>query len=167
MNALDTKYPYSQILPIAQRVLALLAPHCDRCEIAGSVRRQKPECKDIEVVAIPKPYDTGLFTSGIATVLNQWPIVKGQLPCLYTQRILPEGIKLDFFVANPENFGYIYMLRTGSREFNFKWVIDLKNLGYKPHDGAIYSNGHPVRVPEESDVFRLLKRDFVKPENRI
>ncbi len=86
-------------LQIAEKVKAQLAPHCERIEIAGSIRRKKPDVGDIEIVAIPKPYNIGLFESGIATIVKQWEKVKGELPCKYTQRILPEGIKLDLFFA--------------------------------------------------------------------
>ena len=63
---------YEVAIEIAEKVKALLLPHCERIEIAGSVRRKKPNVKDIEIVAIPKPFDTGLFESGIATVVNKW-----------------------------------------------------------------------------------------------
>ncbi len=42
-------------LEIAEKTKELLAPYCERIEIAGSIRRKKPEVKDIELVAIPKP----------------------------------------------------------------------------------------------------------------
>src|SRR5690348_10860398 len=103
-----------EALKIAERVKAQLEPYCHRIEIAGSIRRKKPEVKDIEIVAFPKHYETGLFESGIATVVNQWSKVKGDLDfdkCKYTQRILPEGIKLDLFFAREFNWGYIYAIR--------------------------------------------------------
>jgi DNA polymerase/3'-5' exonuclease PolX len=37
---------------IAERIKAELAPYTERIEIAGSVRRRKPEVKDIELVAV-------------------------------------------------------------------------------------------------------------------
>ena len=46
---------YEEALKIAEEVKALLAPHCLRIEIAGSIRRKKPEVKDIEIVAYPSP----------------------------------------------------------------------------------------------------------------
>lgn len=52
---------HSTALVIAEKIKAQLAPHCDRIEIAGSIRRKKPEVKDIEIVVIPKPYEVGLF----------------------------------------------------------------------------------------------------------
>ena len=103
---------------IANAAVEQLRPHCERSEIAGSIRRRRPEVGDIEIVASPKPYGTGLFESGIATVVNQWPKVKGELPCKYTQRVLPEGIKLDLFFADETTWGVVYAIRTGSAAFS-------------------------------------------------
>ncbi|HET8885572.1 MAG TPA: hypothetical protein VFM70_04375 [Salinimicrobium sp.] len=152
---------------IAERVKTLLAPHCIRIEIAGSIRRKKPEVKDIEIVAIPKPYQTGLFEDGIATVVNQWQKVKGDLPCKYTQRILPEGIKLDLFFAEPGNWGLILAIRTGSAAYSHKilaagWV----KRGYKSEGGFLSASGKTIMIPEEIDLFTRLGLPFLEPEKR-
>lgn len=148
---------YWDALAIAEKVKAMLAPHCERIEIAGSIRRKKLDVKDIEIVAIPKPYDTGLFASGIATVVGRWQKVKGELPCKYTQRILPEGIKLDLFFAEKRNWGLIYAIRTGSADYSHHilatgWV----KAGYKSEGGFLMSNGHQVAVLEEEDLFQRI-----------
>lgn len=154
-------------LEIAESVKAQLAPHCQRIEIAGSIRRKKPDVKDIEIVAIPKPYDTGLFASGVATVVNQWPKIKGELPCKYTQRMLPERIKLDLFFAVRENWGLIYAIRTGSDDYCYKvfgkkWV----EKGYHSIDGHLTANGKRVAVLEEADLFYRIGLPYVEPEFR-
>jgi DNA polymerase/3'-5' exonuclease PolX len=154
-------------LEIAEKTKELLAPYCERIEIAGSIRRKKPEVKDIELVAIPKPYDVGLFESGIATVVNQWKKVKGELPCKYTQRLLPDGITLDLFFANQENWGLIYALRTGSTDYSHKvlatgWV----KLGYNSEGGQLNINGKEINIPEEKDLFKLIGIHYIEPELR-
>jgi len=75
------KFAYDEAHSIAVRVLELLQPHCIRCEIAGSIRREKSEVKDIEIVAIPKPYQAGLFQDGIAEIVNQWQKAKVATLC--------------------------------------------------------------------------------------
>lgn len=157
----------AEALSIAERVKSLLAPHCDRIEIAGSIRRKKEEVKDIEIVAIPKPYEVGLFSSGIATVVNKWEKVKGELPCKYTQRILPEGIKLDLFFAERGNWGLIYAIRTGSAEYSHKvlangWV----KMGYRSENGYLIANGKEIATLEEGDLFHRLNIPYVAPEFR-
>ncbi len=154
-------------IEIAERVKSQLAPHCERIEIAGSIRRRKCVVGDIEIVAIPKPYDVGLFASGIAPIVSAWPKVRGELPCKYTQRLLPEGIALDLFFATAENWGLIYAIRTGSADYSHRvlacgWVRN----GYKSVGGMLTRDGVAVAVPEERDLFRLSGVPWVEPENR-
>lgn len=152
---------------IANQVKKELAPFCDRIEIAGSIRRKKPEVKDIEIVAIPKPYDVGLFETGIATIINRWEKVKGDLPCKYTQRIHPSGIKIDLFFADHLNWGIIFAVRTGSAEFSHKrlacgWVAK----GYKSENGYLCREGTRIPVPEEETLFNLIGLKYQEPETR-
>ena len=156
-----------QAMTIAERVKTQLMPYCDRIEIAGSIRRHKPEVGDIEVVLIPKPYDIGLFTSGIALIVNTWTKVRGELPCKYTQRMLPDGIALDLFSATKKNWGLIYAIRTGSADYSHRvlacgWVRN----GYKSANGMLSRNGVVVQVHEEHDLFRLAGVQWVEPEAR-
>jgi len=153
---------------IAQKTLKVLKQHCERIEIAGSIRREKPEPNDIEIVAIPKPYGVGLFESGIAIVVNKWQKVKGELPCKYTQRILPEGIKIDLFFATPDNWGLIFALRTGSKDYSHKvlasrWV----QFGYKSENGMLIRDGKIYPVREENELFEMLGLEWVEPRLRV
>tara|TARA_R110002074_G_scaffold243116_2_gene414896 strand:- start:852 stop:1337 length:486 start_codon:yes stop_codon:yes gene_type:complete len=158
---------HREALLIAEKVKAMLAPHCERVEIAGSIRRKKAEVKDIEIVAIPKPYGVGLFESGIATVVNQWPKVKGNLPCKYTQRTLPEGIKLDLFFATKENWGMIFAIRTGSAEYSHKTLArKWTSLGYKSEGGHLYIDDKKLDFLEEKDLFDKLGIKYLEPEFR-
>lgn len=168
---------YDIAIEIANETLELLRPHCYRCEIAGSLRRKKPEVKDIEIVAIPKPFDVGLFKTGLATVVNRWPKIKGTLtqwpprkgesPCKYTQRLLPQGINLDLWFATEHNWGLIYATRTGSAEFSHKvlacgWV----KQGYRSVDGYLTKDGKKYAVREEEELFALIGLPCVPPELR-
>jgi|GEM_PF-415895 len=176
---IDTKtlnMEYEKALAIAEEALEQLRPHCYRCEIAGSIRRKKPEVKDIDLVVIPKPFDIGLLESGIASVVNRWGFVKGnlqtytgkaELPCKYTQRILPEGIAIDLFFANKLNWGYIYALRTGSLNHNLRVLVNgWEKQGYKSVDGFLTKDGKVVEVGEEQDLFKIIGIPYVKPEHR-
>lgn len=158
---------------IAERMKAELAPHCERIEIAGSIRRRKTEVGDIEIVAIPKPYDVGLFASGVALVLDRLPIVRGHLPCKATQRMLPEGIALDVFFATRENWGLIFAIRTGSADYSHHVLAHgWARRGYVSKWGMLRyldgrdSDGRAIATPEEEDVFRIAGVSWVPPEAR-
>lgn len=161
------RYTHATAYKIALEVIKQLKPYCERIEIAGSLRRKKADIGDIEIVAIPKPYSTGLLESGFATVVNKWEKVKGELPCKYTQRILPEGIKLDLFIAEEGNWGSILATRTGSADYSYKvlangWV----RQGFKSDGGYLFRDGEKYEVKEEKDLFRLIGIPYVEPEYR-
>ena len=124
---------YQKALITAEKVKALLEPHCER----------------------------------IALVVNRWQKVKGQLPCKYTQRILPEGIKLDLFFAEPENWGLILAVRTGSAGYSHQvlakgWV----KKGYKSINGYLTKEGRKYDVREEKDLFNRIGLPWCDPQFR-
>ena len=41
-----------KIQPVANDIVDFIRPYCARAEVAGSIRRQKADVKDVEIVAI-------------------------------------------------------------------------------------------------------------------
>lgn len=161
------KYEYAK--QKADEVLEWLKPECYRIEIAGSVRRKKPDdIKDIEIVAIPKPYDIDLFASGIALKMKQVKINKGKPgpKCKYIQ-FAYDGIKIDLFFANPENWGFIFAIRTGSAEFSQQLAKTWVRLGYRGYDGYLTRANKRIAVREEIELFKLLGLRYIEPEKRF
>jgi DNA polymerase/3'-5' exonuclease PolX len=165
---------------IAEKYLDLLKPYCWRIEIAGSIRREKPEVKDIEIVVLLSEFDSDFDSVdhqiprdlvGFCYEVNKLKKVKGEPTGKYTQRILPEGINLDLFMANERNWGLIFAIRTGSAEFSHKvlangWV----RAGYKSVNGMLRQNISPykeiVDVREEQDLFDLIGVPYIEPNQR-
>ena len=152
---------HTKALEIAKKIEAELRPFCDRIQIAGSIRRQKANVKDIEIVAIPNDR----FQLGL--IVNRWKKIRGDVGGKYIQRILPEGINLDLFFASEKNWGHILAIRTGSAEYShlilaIGWVI----AGYKSIDGTLHKGSNPIEVREEADLFRLIGLDYVEPQYR-
>lgn len=169
MSNTTNRLPLDQARHIAVGVLLQLDPHCEVISLAGSIRRERPTIGDIEIVCVPRPYDPSpLFASGIATVVNQWEKVKGELPCRYTQRILPEGIKLDLFLVDYDGFGLQRAIRTGSADWCRTvlapaWV----RAGYHSEGGLLRrADGSVVPVRTEPELFRLIGLPWVDPRDR-
>ena len=119
------------------------------------------------MVAIPKPYDVGLFERGIATVVNRWPKMRGELPCKYTQRRLPDGIALDLFFATPENWGSILLIRTGDWRYSKHFMGTLlRQHGLRQEGGYVRRGDAIVPTPEEEDMYRLTGQQWLAPELR-
>lgn len=48
------RYPRKEAMEVAHNVVGALRECCERIEIAGSLRREKPDCGDVDICVIPK-----------------------------------------------------------------------------------------------------------------
>ena len=145
---------------IARDFISQIQPFCSRAEIAGSVRRGKAEVKDIEICAIPK----SLFELKI--IMDKQYYIKGRFPAKYSQ-IVYQGKTIDIFWANKDNWGNIFLIRTGDWEFS-KWIMGVKTrqVGLKQRDGYLWRGDERLNCPEERDFFNRLGMNYIEPRNR-
>lgn len=161
--------PLAEALNIATSIVAELGPYCEQIEIAGSIRRQRSTIGDVEIVCLPHPYEPApLLRSGIALALEDWPAVKGFLPCRYTQRKHPSGMTVDVFMPDPRGFGLQLAIRTGSAAWSHQvlaraWV----RAGYRSEGGLLRDMaGRVVYTPDERTLFQLIGLPWVEPRDR-
>jgi DNA polymerase/3'-5' exonuclease PolX len=169
---------------IAKKWIETLKPFCDRIEIAGSIRRNKYEIKDIDLVAIPKTTDIPGLLQGFTTTFNA---LEDAIPRLfmdhkylatlksgpkYKQLLLNEGIHLELWIVTPPaSWGVIYLQRTGPEDFGH-WAVTQKNKGgalpsyLHVEGGAIWHRSRKLETPEEKDVFEILGMDYIEPDQR-
>ena len=160
---------YQEILPIAEKYKKILEPYCkrNRCRIAGSIRRKCPDCGDIELVIIREPNKL----EELKSVVGEWKRIRGSITGRYLQVEVPEGIKLDIFIAvdDGSNWGNIYVIRTGNAKFS-KWIMGTKakQEGYKHREGFLWTKDTDIKCEcyEEKDVFFYLNMDWLEPEER-
>ena len=169
MSTTTNRMPWDQAVEIAVPVLQQIQPHCEVAHLAGSIRRETPTVGDIEIVCVPKPYNaTPLFRDGLAAVVEQWPKGKGELPCRYTQRLLPCGMKLDLFMVESDGYSLQLAIRTGSARWSHEvlaraWV----RAGYRSEGGLLLRrDGKVVPVRTESALFQLIGLPWVHPRDR-
>lgn len=180
------KRPLPDMLPVAERIAARLAPHCLRIEIAGSIRRQCPIIGDIEIVAIPRPVygmfniPTGKTEIGDRLEWDNIPMTKNG-PRYKQFTIEDEGneYQVDLFLANEDNWGLILLLRTGPAEFSKRMETSVEVGGLMPErfivaGGAVWEKqmhrGTPIETiigtEEEVEMFRLWEMDYIEPKDR-
>ena len=151
---------------IAKSLKQLLQPYCARIEIAGSVRREKEYCKDIEIVLIPGNANK-LFNVLGMHLLKLDPYFKYIKNGAKYKQFKYQGETIDMFIAHPDNWGYIFAIRTGSAEYSHNtlatgWV----KKGFKGENGFLTKNGVIVPVKEETDLFNLIGVEYAEPKDR-
>lgn len=169
---------------IAKTVLQRIQKVVDRVEIAGSIRRKKSSVKDVELVVMTNNYEelykrlsrVGRFIKPGTPEIIDW---EPKMNAKYVRMLLNEGIKLDMFVANPDNWGALLCMRTGSAangegDSYAGFVPKMFSQWKRASGGGKMSQCQPMMpdglllsVPEEQDFFDLCNVRWVDPELRI
>ncbi len=173
---MKTKLPLATARDIAGQLVDYLKPNAKRIEVAGSIRRCKPEVGDIEIVCVPTvalydQLDAYLRSSDILhTDPKRWGsrLRSFRFPVKHVN----DYIQVDLFLQpDPARWGVNMMIRTGSAEFSRKMVTKRKAGGFMPNDLTIYdarvwAGAKMLETPEEQDVFALWGMDYVMPPQR-
>ncbi|HET8627792.1 MAG TPA: hypothetical protein VFL91_10255 [Thermomicrobiales bacterium] len=162
---------------LAADVAAWLAPGCAAVEVAGSIRRERPECHDVELAILPagQPDLFGawaarldLLDAALAPVLADrrliWhpenPARGKRLKRLWCPA---EAATIELWIADsPDNWGPTLAIRTGDANFAHALVTPRAFGGFMPDgwrqaDGYLHgADGAIVPCPTEDDYFRQL-----------
>ncbi len=163
---------------LADKWLAELSPHCERIEVAGSIRRKRKTVGDVELVAIAKPHHReDLFGKTIDTsttalhehcdALCSAGKLKRDAGGERQQRFIiapdsGDAFTLDLYITTPDRFGVIFAIRTGSATF-------AKSLVTPTERGGRLTNGLAVckgRVWNEVDIVTGMI-DFTERGRRV
>jgi DNA polymerase (family 10) len=160
---------------IALDIEEQLRPWCSNIAIAGSIRRKKDWVKDIDIVAIPS--NQGRFL----TVLQSLGRIKtGGGKRINIGMGFTKGIDLDMYIATPETWATLLLIRTGSTSHNIYLCGLARSKGMILHaDGSglfkiapnqtPYDNLEDERIAgdTESSIFQALGLPYVAPEKRV
>lgn len=178
---------------VAAELLDVLAPACERIQIAGSIRRRRADVGDVELVAVPTIIGVpGLFEP-TGSVNRLWDLVNnligrpGEPKLLATHLTDPKmgeryaklrhpasGLQVDLFTARPETFGLILLIRTGPADYSQWFVTEARRRGFHVIEGELHRGSlgcgaiacERIPVPEERDVYAALRMAAVPPMGR-
>lgn len=175
---------------VAEEIVHTLEPFCERIKIAGSIRREKSEVGDIEVLMIPryesrrvslfgdKDFDIAaekinqMLTAG---VLAKRPNVRGHFAWGPLNKLAihtASGIGVDFFTTTAAHWYVSLVIRTGPAEFNQKLMTSAARHGINLHaygdgTGATETHGgNDIPVTSERHVFELAGMPWKEPKDR-
>jgi DNA polymerase (family 10) len=175
-------------LPLAQKVCDALQPFCERVAFAGSIRREKVEVGDVDIVAVPKagwyPSAFGfdvefsadtVWADMIPYVLKKKGLMVGVSGKELLRCTFADGFQVDLYRARMETWGIILLIRTGSKEHNVKLctLARSKGLMLSAKDGVIQTltsgcmtASKVIASQSEEDIFTALGLQFVEPKDR-
>lgn len=191
MSENTTRIPYDEAWLIACGLGNALLPSCYRVEIAGSLRRRRPDIGDIDLVCEPivKPA-LDMFDQPTGAAVN---LLHNRLDDLVQQGILtkrlnklghpswgPEmrravhrGMNVDVqIVTDPDTWGAWLAIRTGPAAFNKALVAPRSQGGVLPpgfefkNGFKLYRGGGQIPTPTEDELFHALGFEYQRPQDR-
>lgn len=177
-----TRYPLGQAEAVGQELVAALGPSCERIEIAGSIRRRRPDVGDVELLCISRVGETVALGSNV--------YLEGEIDDLIARNVLEKrlnkagrptygrwnkllvhvatGIPVDVFSTTEDNWGMALVVRTGPADWNVRMMTRFRKLGMRGHAyGGVTVNKTEVSCRTEREVFWLLKWPYLVPEQRV
>jgi DNA polymerase/3'-5' exonuclease PolX len=129
---------FSTASKYAVQIVNWLSPYCHRLEIAGSIRRNRPQCADIDIVCIPKITEEKDMLGTVIGRANHCLQFLQSYVGDDVRRLKPSGARfisggeregkqvilqlpkcqLDLWFADAATFENRLLLRTGSKEHN-------------------------------------------------
>lgn len=182
-----TRWPHAEALKIAEEIKEALAHHCERIEIAGSIRRKKSEVGDIELLFVPKlgSRQAGLFDNEefdiAGEIIDGWlrdaifakrPAIDGRTTWGPKNKLAihqATGIAVDFFATTAENWWVSLVIRTGGKATNLKLTNGAIAKGAHLNaygSGLTLQNKKIIPATSERHVFELCGVPYQEPEFR-
>lgn len=176
----------------ADKLVEWIHPFCERIEIAGSIRRERSVCNDVDIVCIPRITEdrdllnavTGRQNHVLQFLQNYVAQSAGKARFLsggdregkLIHMELPK-CQLDLWFATPETFATRLLCRTGSKEHNV-WLCGVArahHMKWNPYEGLLdggywsgeeYNDGSVVAAATEDEIYRTLNVEPIRPQYR-
>jgi DNA ligase-1 len=162
--------PKQQITEVGMRVYNLadklkqeILPYCKKVEVAGSIRRKKPEPRDIDIVVVPKDE---VAKDAIKNKLLE----KAQSVRLVGDKeisVVVDNTQVDVYFTDEVSYGAMLLFLTGPNVFNISMRKRAKDMGYLLNQWGLFDRrtGKLIASTEEG-IFKALGMYYEPPELR-
>jgi DNA polymerase/3'-5' exonuclease PolX len=120
-----THIPLTDAKKMAKSITEKLEPWCrpGHIIVAGSIRREKLTVNDVDIVCIPENHWRLLET--IRGIGNS-----GGVGLKKIEKVIVGGVSIDIYIATPQNWTALLLIRTGSAENNIRLCSIAKKKGW-------------------------------------
>ncbi len=145
---------------LAAELMAELTPCTKRIEVVGSIRRRRPQVRDIDLLVLPK--DLPLLDTKLRELGCQFGGPK-------IRRLVYKGARVDIYIATEQTWATLLLIRTGSTRHNVHLCARarLRGMQLKANgEGLLDSQGKRVAGESEQSIFAALGLKYRDPQER-
>lgn len=155
---------YAEVAMLASFLATSILPYCQRVEIVGSLRRQRKDVKDIDLIFLPGAWPAAR-TIAMFRSFGQ-AVHHGETMGAI---VLPQGVPAQLWaVESPEVWGAALLHYIGPRDYNISLRIRANRRGWKlsQHGLIDRQTGHLIAARTEEEVLRHLDMPWLPPALR-
>lgn len=158
------RFSLEEVCDDVQLILRTLKkiPGVERCEAAGSYRREKETVGDIDILIVTsKP-------AQVATAITNLPIVRtvvAQGPTKVSFDLI-SGLRVDVRMVNGLQWGSALLYFTGDKEHNIVLRKRAIERGWKLNEYGLFEGAKRIAGREEEDIYKALGLSWIKPNER-
>jgi len=177
-------FPHSFAYEIAKTFIDEIRDSCQKIEIVGSLRRNKPCVNDIDIIVIPRcseerddslfgePQMQNLLERKLAYLcMNHSLSLEANGPKIkrFVRNVDGDDVPIDVYIASEHSWWPLFLIRTGSKTHNIKLARRAQDLHMQlkaDGSGLITPGGTLIPLEGEEHIFRLLGLSYRTPEER-
>jgi DNA polymerase (family 10) len=167
LSQMGARVRIDQAMALAQSIVAALKdlPGIIRMEIAGSLRRRRETCKDVDIVVSsdnPIPImDAFVKLPGVQEITGH-----GETKSSVVMAGAGVIMNVDLRVVKDSHFFYTLHHFTGSKEHNVALRARAQSMGLKLNEYGLFKGDDLVPCKNEADIYRALGLAWMPPEMR-
>jgi len=158
------RFLLAEIEPLIKKTVKFLKAlkEVEQVVVAGSVRRQKKDIGDIDILVIsanPKAVMEAFVK--MPGVIKVWGV--GETKASVT---VNTGCDIDLRIVSKDSFGAALLYFTGSKEYNIFLRKLAQKKGLKLNEYGLFSKNKKIAGKTEEEIFQALGLAWVSPEKR-
>jgi DNA polymerase (family 10) len=152
-----------RVLHLAKKILKELKPFCSRVEVAGSIRRKKPNPGDIDIVLVAKSEKHKKMIK--EKLIKQGKFLQGGSKEMFFR---VQGVDVELFFTVPDEWGAALMAYSGRKGSNIglRMVAMRKGLKLTNHGLFNRTTGKRIAGKTEREIYHALGRQYREPWDR-
>jgi DNA polymerase (family 10) len=156
---------YEQAKALADYVVDNLRKVVDVVMICGSIRRKRPDSKDVDLVAIVSPQQRSELVKELSAIgtVNEF----GEAKFGFTVEHNNTRMNVDLWLTTTDQFGAAILYATGSKEYCIKLRTLAASKGWRLNEKGLYNSDEIcIASKTELDIVSALGLPWLEPENR-
>jgi len=143
---------------LTEKIVNELKPFCKKIKIAGSIRRKKPNPKDIDIVLIPKDRE-----KLEEFMKKRWKFVQGGE---HESTWKVQKVKVELYYTIPEEWGADLLAYSSAKGSAIGLRVIAKKRGFHLTQHGLFKNKERIAGKTEKEIYSALGRNYKNPEKR-